>query len=247
MKTIRRFYLPIFLLYAVCSTALFLVAYLLRSPESATFTRNVIWAEVLLFVLWLPVGAFFRPNRDNADEYNAKQAVLIPSLMLLILGYVVLSGGMFAYSLFVMDLGVTGVAVQVVLGAVTLVAGLGLQFAMAHASEGEEKFTGAQARDGVFSPDALSRRLALFEGMLAENKEAAELSAACRQIREGLTHRLPSAGSITSNPEYQVLSRELDAFLSQPAPADAAQIADGAARARGINNLIGAVVSSLKK
>lgn len=246
-KNIRRYYIPIFLLYAVCSTALFLIAYLLRSPESTTFARNVIWGEILLFVLWLPFGAFCRPGSGEGNEFSAKQIAILPFLMILIFVYVVASGGVFVYSLFVRDLGATGTVIQVALGAVTLVVGLGLQVAMAHGAQGEEKFTAGLAQGGVFSPGELSQRMAVFERPLTEKKEMAELAGACRQIREGLTHRLPSAGRITSSPEYQTLSRELDAFLSAPPPADAAQAEYGLARARAINDRIGLVVASLKR
>lgn len=242
-KSLRRYYIPVFLAYAVSSTAFFAIAYLLRDPASDAFVRNVVWGEVLLFAAWLPFWVFCRPDAGG-DEFSSRQAAILPFLTALVFAYVAASGGLFAYTLFVKDLGNVATAVQTGLAAVVLVLGLGMQMAMSHAGQGTERFTVDHEAAGVFSPRDLAARLAVVEKRLAGKEN---LVKGLTGLREALTYRLPAVGAVTESPEYHALSRGIDEFIAARSRNEAMDEEDALAAVRGFDETVTLVAARLKR
>lgn len=244
-KTMRRFYLPMFLAYVVASTALVLVARLFRDPESTTFWTNIAWAELLLFVLWLPFMVLSHPSSGDGKEFSSRQTAILPALTGLVIGYVVVAGGLFVTDLFFRDLGSYGTAAQLIVGALTLIAGLGMQTAMAHAEAGEERFGTGAGR--AVSPEDLAVRLRAASARLTGVPGAKPLIQAYETLREDLTHRLPTTGAITKNDAYAALSARLSAELAAPPPAGPDEAEARAADMAALRAEIGIVAGQLRK
>lgn len=244
-KTMRRFYLPMFLAYVVASTALVLVARLYRDPESTTFWTNIAWAELLLFVLWLPFMVLSHPSSGDGKGFSSRQIAILPALTALVIGYVIVAGGLFVTNLFFYDLGTYGTAAQLIAGALTLIIGLGMQTAMAHAEAGEERFAAGPGQ--AVSPDDLAARLQAASARLAALPDAKPLAQAYAALREDLAHRLPTTGAITGNDAYAALSARLEAELSAPPPAGAAEAEARAAAVSALRSEIGIVVNQLRR
>lgn len=242
-QAFRKHYLPMFLLYVIVSTTVVLVANLYREPASTTFWKNIAWAEILIFVLWLP---FLWLSRPTPTKVGSRQAAILPAVTLVVVAYVALAGATLIWNIFIEDLGNTGTTIQLILGATALVIGIALQMAMTHAEAGAERFA-AGGQGTIASPDVLSAHLMAAEGRLAADPALAPLRSALADLRGDLTSRLPHVGEITANADYASLCAKVWRTIQAEPPRGAEAVTQRVGEVEALRSEIGLIAAQLRR
>ncbi|MDR1141628.1 MAG: hypothetical protein LBL62_08045 [Planctomycetaceae bacterium] len=200
---LRRYYLPVILLYAVIATTILAVG-LLLFPEGRTqlFWLSLGIAEFLLTMPFIVVTYLVYPNDQNV--YGNRSGAILSILFTGSVAYVTVMFAFLAVNAFVVDLGFAGLSVQVLLTAAFAVFALLLQLAVAGAEQGTETF-----KNQADSPVLLAGLLQSAEQKLAAFGKPPENQNALKMLREDLLYKIPNIGKITTNPQYLQLAEKI--------------------------------------
>ncbi|MGL4593324.1 MAG: hypothetical protein ACRCUY_01195 [Thermoguttaceae bacterium] len=203
MINLRRYYFPLFLLYALISGAIIAVGFILF-PEnrSHAFAVALFTVELLLAMPFLAFSGFVIKSKQTG--YGYRIGGVLPLLQVVVLSYVVLMIGLLFCNLFIYDLGSAYLILQIVLTSVCMGFAVVLQIVVAGAEQGTEVFS-----KSALSPEMLVTMLKAAEMKRAGQQSDQNLVNSLVELREAIAYKLPSVGAITANTRYKILAENV--------------------------------------